>query len=107
MPATRLLRRGQTASPNDPAVCRAYGGFRREPCFHRPRTRCASCGHRPGSKSFAIERKADNKGSALVFLGFKVNAAAVFVNDYRACDGQALPGSLADFFGGEERVKEI
>lgn len=39
-------------------------------------------------------------------FGFELDAAGVFVDGHRACDGQPLPGSLADLLGRKERIED-
>ena len=47
----------------------------------------------------------DGKGRSLPRLGAEINPATVHIDDDIMRYGQALSGSLADFLGGEERIK--
>ena len=51
-------------------------------------------------------RKTNHKGCALPHFRFEVNPSVVFVDHHRVCNGQALPGSLADFFGSEKGIED-
>jgi hypothetical protein len=49
----------------------------------------------------SLNRQAEGKGRPLVFFGGTGNRTAVFFDDDIMGDGQPLPRSLADRFGGE------
>jgi hypothetical protein len=46
-----------------------------------------------------------SKGSPFTDHRFEIDAASVFVHDDRARDGESLPGTFSDLFGGEERIE--
>ena len=57
-------------------------------------------------ESYAI-RQANNEGCPGTRLCFESKGAVMFAGYDVMGDGQSLTGALADFFGGEKRIKDL